>query len=187
MLATLHHLLDAATYCLLNTYPPITADESDLMIDCAVQAISPYLYQLEQLKTTWGTPYKQVLDNLIAELRKRRRWLYALLLKYVRSKGLEPGCGALKRAKSIREAEKVAALTRALSDACRKLYAKCIFYVNGWLLPGAAAVRKTYSVWKRGETVEMTSLDDKIKILASNSKEFLEKINHSLMNRDDTR
>jgi hypothetical protein len=88
MLATLHHLLDAATYCLINTYPPITAERSDLMIDCAVRAISPYLYQLEKLKTTWGTPYKQVLDNLIAELRKRRRWLYTLRLKYVRSKGL---------------------------------------------------------------------------------------------------
>jgi len=81
MLATLHHLLDAATYCLLNTYPPITAERSDLMIDCAVGAISLYLYQLRGLRTTQGKPYDEVVKELVAELRKRRRWLYALLLK----------------------------------------------------------------------------------------------------------
>jgi hypothetical protein len=99
MLATLHHLLDAATYCLLNTYPPITAERSDLIIDCAVRAISLYLYQLRGLRTTQGKPYDEVVKELVAELRKRRRWLYALLLKYVRSKGLEPGCGVLKKSK----------------------------------------------------------------------------------------
>jgi hypothetical protein len=81
MLATLHHLLDAATYCLLNTYPPITAERSDLMIDCAVRAISLYLYQLRGLRTTQGKPYDEVVKELVAELRKRRRWLYVLLLK----------------------------------------------------------------------------------------------------------
>jgi len=180
MIATLHHLLDAATYCLLNSYPPITADRSELMIDCAVQAISPYLYRLEQLKTTWGTPYSQVLGYLITALKERSQWLYVVLYKYIRSKGLEPGRGALKKAERIREMEEIAMLTRTLSEACRKVNTKCLFYVNGHLLPGAAAIRKAYSIWKRGRTVRMVSLDSKIRVSASNPKEFLEQINRLL-------
>jgi len=76
--------------------------------------------------------------------------------------------------------EEVATLTRALSEACRKLNTKCLFYVNGHLLPGAAALRKAYGMWKQGRTVKMVSLDGKIRISASNPKEFLEQVNRFL-------
>ena len=74
-----------------------------------------------------------MLGYLVTALKERRLWLYALLLKYIRSKGLEPGCSALKRAERA-----------------------------------------------RGRTVKMVSLDGKIRVSASNPKDFLEQINRLL-------
>jgi hypothetical protein len=63
-----------------------------------------------------------------------------------------------------------------LSMVCRRRGIKCLFYVNGKLLPSASAARKALSLLERSEKVELVSIDGKIRITANNSEEFFTKI-----------
>jgi hypothetical protein len=63
-----------------------------------------------------------------------------------------------------------------LSEICRRCGIKCLFYVNGKLLPPASAARKALSLLKKGEKVELVSIEGKIRITANNSGEFSNKI-----------
>ena len=63
-----------------------------------------------------------------------------------------------------------------LSEVCRRRGIKCLFYVNGKLLPPASAARKASSLLERGEKVELVSIDGKTRITANNSEQFFTKI-----------
>jgi len=63
-----------------------------------------------------------------------------------------------------------------LSEVCRRRGIKCLFYVNGKLLPPASAAKKALSLLMKGEKVELVSIDGKIRITANNSEEFFDKI-----------
>ena len=70
--------------------------------------------------------------------------------------------------------------SQLLSQLCRKLGIKCIFYVDGRPLPVAAAARKVYSKLERGEEVEISSTYGKVRVTARSPGELLEKLTHLL-------
>ncbi|MEM3583546.1 MAG: hypothetical protein QXW42_06355 [Thermofilum sp.] len=67
-------------------------------------------------------------------------------------------------------------IARLLSEVCRRRGIKCLFYVNGKLLPSASAAKKALSPLMKGEKVELVSIEGKIRITANNSEEFFTKI-----------
>ncbi|AJB41993.1 hypothetical protein TCARB_0943 [Thermofilum adornatum 1505] len=67
-------------------------------------------------------------------------------------------------------------IARLLSEVCRRRGIKCLFYVNGKLLPPASAAKKALSLLMKGEKVELVSIEGKIRITANNSEEFFTKI-----------
>mgnify|MGYP000075143663 CR=1 FL=1 len=140
VLATLHHILDVATYCLLNIHPPITVDESDLIFECAKRLLRHYANQLKELKTMDELPFDEVFDWLIDILKEKSREIYTMLTEYLRSKGLEPGYGD-------------DVLKDLLSNYVRDRGYYGIICVNGTPLPLAAAARKAYSELTKGREV----------------------------------
>lgn len=68
-LATLHHILDVATYHLLNAHPPITIDESALLFDQTRESMKSYASQLKELKTMGASTYEHVFDRPINALK----------------------------------------------------------------------------------------------------------------------
>jgi hypothetical protein len=67
-------------------------------------------------------------------------------------------------------------IAQLLSELCRRLGIKCLFYVNGKLLPPASAARKALSLLERGEKVELVSVEGKIRVIANSREEFFNKI-----------
>jgi hypothetical protein len=139
-LATLHHILDTATYYLLNIYPPITMNKSVLMFECAQRSLRHYINELRELRTTFGKPFNQVFDWLISLLKERSPQIYMLLVEYLNSKNLEPGLGS-----------------DALKDLLNCYVEKKGYYgvikVNGKPLPLAAAANKIHELLRKGESV----------------------------------
>jgi hypothetical protein len=63
-----------------------------------------------------------------------------------------------------------------LSEVCRRRGIKCLFYVNGKLLPSASAARKALSLLERGEKVELVNAEGKLRITSSCREESFNKI-----------
>jgi len=140
VLATLHHILDVATDRLLNTYPPITIDSSALLFEQVRELMKGYVYQLKELKTMGGSTFDQVFDRIINVLKEKSQQVYTILVKYLKSKGLEPGCGA-------------EVLRRLLQDFVREKGYYGIVYVNSTPLPVAAAAIKAFNELTKGRRV----------------------------------
>jgi len=139
-LATLHHILDVATDRLLNTYPPITIDRSALLFEQVREFMKDYVHQLEKLKTMEGSTFDQVFDRIINVLKEKSQQVYTILVEYLKSKGLEPGCGA-------------EVLRRLLQDFVREKGYYGIVYVNNTPLPVAAAAIKAFNELTKGRRV----------------------------------
>jgi hypothetical protein len=144
VLATLHHILDIATYCLLNVYPPITADESPLLFEMTEKFMRNYTEQLKELETTElktiGSTFERVFGRLIGILKERAREVYVMLVEYLKSKGLEPGYGP-------------EVLKSLLVEFVRKKEYYGIIYVNNTPLPVAAAAVRAFNELVKGEEV----------------------------------
>jgi len=69
-----------------------------------------------------------------------------------------------------------ATVSTGLSELCRKLNIKCVYYVNGIQLPLVLAAGKVYSMLKRGETVRIVSGDGSVDIAVNSLEELLEKL-----------
>jgi hypothetical protein len=140
VLATLHHILDVATYCLLNTYPPIGIDDCALLFERTKASLRGYANRLRELQTAGGSPFSQVLENLVEALKGRCRQVYGILAQYLRSKNLEPGYGP-------------EVLLRLLQDFVSRKGYYGIVYVNDRSLPVAAAARKAFAELVGGNRV----------------------------------
>lgn len=139
-LATLHHVLDVATDCLLNTHPPITIDRSASLFEQVRESMKGYVHGLKELKTMRGSTYEQVFDWLINVLKERGQQVYTILAEYLKSKGLEPGYGP-------------EVLIRLLQDLVREKGYYGIVYVNNTPLPVAAAAVKAFNELTKGKRV----------------------------------
>jgi len=139
-LATLHHILDVATDCLLNTYPPITIDRSAFLFEQVRELMKDYVHQLKELRTMGGSTFDQVFDWLINVLKEKSQQVYTILIEYLKSKGLEPGYGP-------------EVLRRLLQDFVREKEYYGIVYVNNTPLPVAAAAIKAFNELTKGRRV----------------------------------
>jgi hypothetical protein len=139
-LATLHHILDIATYCLLNVYPPITADESPLLFEMTEKFMRNYAEQLKELETTELKTIGSTFEWLIGILKERAREVYVMLVEYLKSKGLEPGYGP-------------EVLKNLLVEFVRKKEYYGIIHVNNMPLPVATAAVKAFNELAKGEEV----------------------------------
>jgi hypothetical protein len=139
-LATLHHILDVATDCLLNTCPPITIDRSAFLFEQVRELMKDYVHQLKELRTMGGSTFDQVFDWLINVLKEKSQQVYTILIEYLKSKGLEPGYGP-------------EVLRRLLQDFVREKEYYGIVYVNNTPLPVAAATIKAFNELTKGRRV----------------------------------
>lgn len=69
-----------------------------------------------------------------------------------------------------------ATLSTELSELCRKLSIKRVYYVNSIQLPLVLAAGKVYSMLKRGEIVRIVSEDGSVDITVNSLEELLEKL-----------
>jgi hypothetical protein len=140
VLATLHHILDIATYCLLNVYPPITAEESPLLFEMTEKFMRNYTEQLKELETTELKTIGSTFEWLIGILKERAREVYVMLVEYLKSKGLEPGYGP-------------EVLKNLLVEFVRKKEYYGIIHVNNTPLPVAAAAVRAFNELAEGKKV----------------------------------
>jgi hypothetical protein len=63
-----------------------------------------------------------------------------------------------------------------LSEVCRRRGIKCLFYVNGKLLPSASAAKNALSLLERGERVELVNAEGKLRITSSCREKSFNKI-----------
>jgi hypothetical protein len=139
-LATLHHILDVAVDCLLNTYPPITIDKSVLIFEHVRSSLGRYVDQLKGLRAMGGSTFDQAFYWLIRVLMEKSQQIYAILAEYLKSKGLEPGYG-------------YDMLSGLMQSYVKERGYYGIICVNGIWLPLAAAVKKAYEELVKGRRV----------------------------------
>jgi hypothetical protein len=139
-LATLHHILDVITDVLLNMYPPVTIDKSDLLFEVVRRSLGHYVEQLKELKTMGGSTFDRVFDWLVAVLKERGQQLHTMLAEYLRSRGLEPGYGP----DTLRE---------LLLSYVRERGYYGIIYVNNTPMPTAAAANIVFKDLIEGRAV----------------------------------
>jgi len=68
--------------------------------------------------------------------------------------------------------------TDMLSDLCRKLNVKCLFYVNSDIksLPVLVATKKVVNELRRGRSIALVSVDGSIRVEAKDLKEFTDRL-----------
>jgi hypothetical protein len=174
VLTILHHILDVATYYLLNTYPPIGIDDCALLFERTKASLRDFANRLREFQTEGGSPFNQVLENLIEALKKRCCQVYEILVQYLRSKNLEPGYGP-------------EVLLKLLQDFVSRKGYYGIVYVNDRPLPVAAAARKAFAELVKGGRVVLGFSMYRVpyppiceKVEASSVRELCEKLRTAL-------
>jgi len=138
-LATLHHMLDLCMEC-LRKYP-IAREEAYLMVVYAEEKLRDYFRRVKELETLTGESFKKIFKWLIEVLKGRSVQLYRLMVEELKKKGLKPGYSP----------EYLASL---LTEYIKKKGYYGVIYVNGTLLPIAAAAYRIFSDLRTGRRVE---------------------------------
>jgi hypothetical protein len=154
-LAFLHHALDLMVHCLQHRR--IEAAESGKMVECAREMLERYFGEgLGVLdweciitadprfeKRRAPTP-RDIFDFLFDKLGERSAQLYEALCRYIRRRNIaSKSCGDTPD------------LNELLNCARLALGAKGVFWVNGQMLPQAAAANKIRAELTRGHEVEL--------------------------------
>ena len=178
----LHFLLDCIDRKIQNYYGTETArKQPDLMLEMCAKDLEEkwerQLYRYFFLEADLIQPYIEDMSNRIRSLIKNHRDLMKecvdMIVQEVERK-MESRYGE-RGIEIIRRGQ--ADLLELLKKLCeKKNLPRCLYYVNGQLLPVAAAVKKIMSLLENNNKVIIMSEYGGMKITASSLKDLREKI-----------
>ncbi len=178
----LHFLLDCIDRKIQNYYGTETArKQPDLMLEICAKDLEEkwegQLYRYFFLEADLIQPYIEDMSNRIRSLIKNHRGIMKecvdMIVREVERK-IQSKYGE-KSIEIIRWGQ--ADLLELLKKLCeKKNLPRCLYYVDGQLLPVAAAVKKIMSLLKKNNTIIIMSEYEGIKITASSLKDLREKI-----------